>query len=341
MKTILICIISALFIIACKPKQTDSILEEEVVPVSITTASIQQIPIKIDIISNLIPWEEANLAPQSPGRIDRIFVKEGARVTKGMLLVQMDAAQLEQSKVQLKQFEDEVKRLDTLRNIGAVSLQQYEQSLAQFEIAQSQHQQVLANTQIRAPFSGIISQKHMNEGEVFTLSPSPTGSPAILTITMLSNLKSTIDVSEAYFPRIKMGMTATVNASVYPNQNFEGKISNIFPTIDPASRTFTVELKVPNSKDLLRPGMSARINLSLDTIKVMAVPRAALLNMHGTENKLAFIVEENIAKRRILETGVEYDELIEVISGLRQGERIVISGQGKLQDGMRVNVVEN
>jgi membrane fusion protein, multidrug efflux system len=330
-----------LVLLSCRPDPKDpGTPAPNFPPVRVAEVREQFVPVVIDIISNLLPWQETHLAPQSPGRINRIYVVEGARVKQGDLLVQMESTELEQSRVQIQLLQDETRRLDTLRRIGAVALQQYEQAAAQLEIARATHQRILQNTQIRAPFPGIISAKHYNEGEVFTMAPPAGGAPVILTITQLSPLKSVIDVSERFFPKMRQGMVATARSEVFADKAFEGTVSTIFPTVNPATRTFTVEIKLPNPEEQLRPGMSARIQLPLDTIASIAVPKAAILRMAGTNERMVFVVDGGIAYRRVIETGTEWDEIVEVISGLNEGEQIVISGQGRLQDGIEVQVAE-
>ncbi|WMJ74572.1 efflux RND transporter periplasmic adaptor subunit [Cytophagaceae bacterium ABcell3] len=326
---------------SCQPQkeQEKEETKEQVVPVEVMPVRKENMPFQSVFTSTLNAWERRNIAAQSAGIIERIFVWEGDKVKKGQVLVQMNDASLNQSLVQLRAAEKNLRRMDTLYREGAISLQQFENARDQFENARTNHNLTSRNTQLKAPFDGTITARFMNEGEVFTMSPVATGVPAILTLQQIDQLKATVNVSERLYPQLKRGQRAVIRSDVYPDKTFKGEVSNIFPVVDPSTRTFTVEIKVDNKDELLKPGMFARITLDLDENHTLMVPRSAIIRQPGTQRFYGFIIDNGQAVRKTITTGKSFNEWVEVLDGLSEGDTLVTTGQGRLHSGTPVNVV--
>jgi len=185
----------------------------------------------------------------------------------------------------------------------------------------------------------VISKKWMDEGEVFTLMPGPAGSPTILTLMQIDRVKILVNIPESALPHIKNGLEAQVKVDILPDKVFHGLISRIYPVIDPASRTFQAEINLDNRSGNLYPGMFARIRLNLGSDLVIAVPRSTLIRQTGSNIFYGFVVKDNTAERREIVPGQRFDELVEIKSGLLEGEPIVIEGLYLLKNGSRVKVV--
>ncbi|MFN6943704.1 MAG: efflux RND transporter periplasmic adaptor subunit [Cytophagaceae bacterium] len=313
--------------------------KNELIPVEILNVRSENISQKVVFTSTLHAWAMQNIAPQSAGRIEKIHALEGQRVKQGQVLVQMNDSQLRQLQIQLTSAEKDYKRMQNLYEQGAIALQQ-------LEIAKDQYLNILnnfdltkSNTGIKAPFNGIVTARTMNEGEIFTMSPTAAGAPSILVLQQLDVLKANLSVSEKYFPQVKVGQKAEVQSDVYPDKVFEGVISNVFPTIDAATRTFTVEVKIQNTEELLRPGMFSRITLYLGENTGVMVPRSAIVRQPGTENFYGYIVQNDTARKIKISTGAGFDEWVEVYSGIKEGDVLVTTGQGRLKEGSAVKVV--
>lgn len=290
--------------------------------------------------ANLEANEINHLGAATPGRIKEIYVDEGDRVEQGQLLVQMDESQLLQARVQMETARRELRRMDTLVAVGSVPRQQLEQAQSQFDIAQTTYQNLLENTQLRAPISGVVTDVYLNEGEVFSMSPTAAGVPAILTIKQLDPLNVVLNLSEALFPKIEEGQEVQVLVDIYPDQIFTGEIAHVYPTIDPNSRTFTVEVRVPNPEMKLRPGMFARVNLGVGQQQGLFVPASAVLKGTGTIQRYVFIVQGDTAVRRLVELGTRNDSLVQIRSGIAPEDVLVVTGQEKLEQGDLVKMVE-
>ena len=145
------------------------------------------------------------------------------------------------------------------------------------------------NTKLYAPFNGIITGKFFENGELYSGAPNTqAGKAAVVVIQQIDALKALIDVSEKYFPHIEEGNSIDVFTGTFPGQAFVGKIERKYPTIDPVTRTFKIEVKIHNSNHMLRPGMFARTKLKLGESSAIVVPAIAVLQQEGTNNKYVF-----------------------------------------------------
>jgi RND family efflux transporter MFP subunit len=309
--------------------------------VKIMVLEKQMIARSIEYTSNLIPFEENHLASSSPGRIEEIFVEIGDRVKKGDILVQMDRTQLHQATIQLKNVETDFRRLDTLNKVGSISKQQYDQIKAQYDIASSNVEFLRENTVLRAPFNGVISGKYYENGEFYSGAPNTTeGKAAIVSIVQINPMKAEVNISEQYYPMIRTNMAATVTCDIYPEVKFPGKVIRIYPTIDPATRSFTVEVRINNQQELLRPGMFSRVSMDLGEEMALVVPSVAVLKLQGSNERYVFLEENGIARHVTVQIGKRFDDKIEVISDeLSVGSHLIVTGQARLVDQDRVKIV--
>lgn len=323
-----------------KPTQTDTAKKTE--NVRVTELQTRQIARTVEYTATLQPFEEIHMAPASPGRIDAIPVEVGSRVSQGSLLVQMDRTQLHQAEIQLRNLETDFRRLDTLQKAGSVARQQYDQLKTQYDIAKTNVEFLKTNTRLVAPFSGVISGKYFEAGEMYSGAPSAAvGKAAIVSLVQIDRLKAIVPISEKYFPQIRVGMTATVVSDIYPGKTFTGKVFRIHPTVDAGSRSFNIEVMITNTGSLLRPGMFSRVSLELEEVEAILLPSIAVLKMQGSNNRFLFVEKDGKAKRIEVTMGRRYDDQVEVFSDqLKIGDRIITSGQARLLDGMSVNVMQ-
>lgn len=350
MKKIIAAFIFAVAVLsACSPKQQEETTAvqtentaEQTEAVRVMELQLQTVARSVEYPATLEAYEEVHLAPAQPGRIEGIFADVGDRITKGKLLVQMDRTQLHQAEVQLKNLEVDFRRLDTLAKYGSVAQQQYDQLKTQYEVAQSNVEFLKENTQLLAPFNGVVSGRYFEPGEMYSGAPNTqAGKAAVLSLVQIDQLKALVPLSEKYFPQVKTGMQVQIKVDIYPAQTFAGVVERIHPTIDPTNRTFNVEVKINNSQRLLRPGMFARFTLDLDKEEAVLLPAIAVLKMQGSNERYLFVEKNGNAHRVSVTVGKRYDDNIEVFSDeLKPGDNIVISGQARLLDGVKVEVVQ-
>lgn len=336
--------ILSIAVASCKQeekKNSSVTTEEKKEVVKVIPLSTQKIAHTVEYQSTLQAFEEIHLAPASPGRIDQISVEVGDRVTRGQLLVQMDKTQLHSAELQLKNLATDFKRLDTLNKVGSIAPQKYDQLKTQYEVQQATVDFLRENTKLVAPFTGLVSGKYFEAGEMYSSVPNtPAGKAAILSLVQIDKLKALVNITENYFPVIRQGMQVTVTTDVYKGKIFTGRISLVYPTINPVSRTFQVEVTIDNKAGLLRPGMFSRVTLSPGETEALLLPALAVLKMQGSNERYLFVENNGVAKRISVTMGQRYNDNVEVISkDLKAGDKVIISGQARLLDGMKVSVV--
>jgi membrane fusion protein, multidrug efflux system len=316
----------------------DSIKIERVKTMIIHDESITR---TIEYSSSLLPFEEVHLAPSSPGRIEKFFVDVSDNVTKGQVLVQMDRTQLQQAKINLLNLETDFKRYDILKRTESIAEQQYDQLKARYDIAKSSYDFLLENTQLKAPFSGIVSGKYFEDGEIYSGTPvSAIGKPAVLSIVQINNLKARLNLSSNYYPLISLGMKVEIKSDLFPDMTFKGDVSRIYPTIDDATKTFIVEVKIQNQNLKLRPGMFGKIQLNMGKGSALMVSSIALIKQTGTNNMYAFVNDNNKAVKKLIKTGQIIDDKTEILAGLSEGDELIIIGQNKLENQDKIEVIK-
>jgi len=317
-------------------QQADTVKTEIVRTIILEKTNISR---TIDYTSTLAAFKEIHLAPASPGRIESINVEVSERVNQGQILVQMDRTQLQQAKINMLSIETDFKRLEELKKTESIADQQYDQVKARYEIAKSSYDFLLENTQLKAPFSGIISGKYFEDGEIYSGSPVQSiGKPAILSIIQINNLKSQVNISSMYFPSVSLGLKADIISDLYPDKPFKGEIFRIYPTIDNSTKTFVAEIKIQNENLKLRPGMFAKIRMNLGEGSALLVPSIALIKQTGTNDMYVYINENNIAIKKLVKIGSIINDKTEIIEGLSIGDELIVVGQNKLENKTPIKI---
>jgi len=311
----------------------------QAIPVKTMIVKQEMITLNIDFTATLVPFEEVYLAPAAPGKIEKINVEIGDNVSIGQVVALMDRTNLEQARINLMKLETDFKRLDTLKKTKSIADQQYDQVKSAYDIAKNSYQFLQENTQLKAPFSGVVSGKYFEDGEIYSGAPIPSaGKPAILSIVQIEQLKALIGISANYYPLITIGMKADVKSEIYPDLSFKGEIFRIYPTIDNATKTFTVEVKIQNNNLKLRPGMFSKIQLNLGKGNAILVSSIALIKQTGTNDMYVFVNNNNVAIKTPVKTGRMIDDKIEILDGVTDGDEIIVVGQNKLENQTPISI---
>lgn len=322
------------------PRESDTV-KTVIHPVRVMPIEKSTIKRTINTTASLIAVEETYLAPSIPGKIRSIHVDVDDKVKKGQVLVEMDQSQLLQTQLQYENLKKDFARLDTLLNFGSVTQQSYDQMKTQKNVTKAVLDNLKENTTLRAPYDAIITGKYFNDGEIYAGAPNTqVGKAAIVSMVKMDVLKVQINISERYLPLIKEGQIATVKTEVYPNKNFEAKVYRIYPTINAATRTFTVELRMKNPDYKLRPGMFSTVTLELGDREALLVPSLAVIKQTGTNTRYIFIYKDGKCKRANVNLGERIDDKLELIpDGIKGGEQLIYAGHLNLLDGDEVKVV--
>ena len=329
--------ISALVLASCGGKQTTTATqtaeEERVERVSVTKLKPREIERVITLSTNLQGYLTQNVAPSLTGRIEHIYCEVGDRKKQGDDLVRMDQTQFKTTKLTYGNLEIEYSRMKALRQSGSVSQQQYDQVELQYNQTKENLDFLEQNTYVKAPFTGVISAKNYEDGELY-------GGQPILVLTQINKLKALVSVPEAYFPRIKAGMKLDVTSEIYPDKTFPATVEVVYPTVNAQTHTFDIKIVIPNSSELLRPGMYVTTTIGLGRENAIVVPYQAVEKLVGANDRYVFINENGRAKRVSVTLGQRFDQDVEVIAPeLKEGVEMVTKGQHKLVDGMKMEIV--
>ena len=273
-----------------------------------------------------------NIAPSSPVRIDRIFVEVGDRVSKGQKLVSMDAANLKQIKYQLDNQQIEFKRIDELYKVGGASKSEWDTAKMNLDIRETSYKNLLENTSLLSPINGVVTARNYDNGDMYS------GGNPVLVVEQITPVKLMINVSESYFTQVKKGAPVDVKLDVYGDEIFKGTINLIYPTIDAATRTFPIEIKLDNRDQRVRPGMFARATLNFGTAENVVVPDLAIVKQAGSGDRYVYVYKDGKVTYNKVELGRRMGAEYELISGVPDNSRVVIAGQTKLVNGMEVEI---
>lgn len=351
LSTIPVILISGLLLSGCSSKTNTAAApnqdlsptsEKAIIPVKVATLAKTKIARTIDYTATILPFEEVNMAPSGPGRIDEIYVETGDKVNKNDKLFLMDRTQLYQLKLQLSSLTKDLSRLDTLLKSGSTRQQQYDQMKTQYDVTKTNVDFMEENTLMKAPFAGVVTGKYFENGEMYSGSPTTlTGRSAIVTVMQVNPLKVNVGISEQYYPLIKKGMKADVIADVYKNEKFTGTVYRISPTINSGTRSFNVELELPNRNELLKPGMFVRVSMDLGEVETFVVPAYTVLVQEGTNTRFVFVERTSAAQRIEVTIGKRFDDQLEIISdNLKEGDNLITQGQARLINGDKIEIVK-
>lgn len=326
---------------SCGGKSADNTAtttKKEAEKVKVQTIAKERISKNLELSTTLEGYETMNISPSITGHIEHIYVEVGSRVAKGAMLVRMDQTQLNTTRINLNSTKVELDRVSALKASGSISEQIYDQTKAGYDQLVETERFQNENTFVKAQFSGVISAKNFEDGEMYTGAP-------ILTLTQINRLKAIINIPESYYPLVRQGMKVNVYSDIYPDQPFPASIEIVYPTIDPATHTFQAKLNIPNGSEKIRPGMYVRTTLALGEIDAIVVPYQTVLKLTGSNDRYIFTNKGGVAHRVAVTLGQRFDDRIEVLpvnpDDLKEGDEIVVTGQARLVDGCQLEIIKN
>ena len=318
----------------------------------------------ITVVGNLVGEATVDIVPRVAGRIENIPVKLGDRVAKGQLVAkiedreireQINQAQstLDVNKANVTQRENEVQlqqlaldRAKTSFEKGLTARQtledaeaRYNAAVSQLNVAKAQQSQTqfridelritLSNTSVVAPTGGFVSRRLLDPGSF------ANANTVLVTIVDIDTVRLVANLVEKGFKKVVPGVDAKVQVDTFPGEDFSGKVSRVAPVFDPATRTAQMEIEVPNPGFRLKPGMYARVRLTVERRpNSLTVPRNAVVDIDGKRG--VFLVNEGVAKFKEVTTGLSDGERMEILSGLDDSHRVITTGALALRDGDRV-----
>ena len=300
----------------------------------ITTVTSENIPQTETYTATVESDVKNNIAPNTPYRIEKIFVEVGDQVRKGQVLVQLDASNLRQLKLQLENQKIEFSRTEQLYQVGGASKAEYDNAKMQLDVFSTQYKQLVENTQLISPISGVVTARNYDDGDMYS-----SGNP-VLTIEQTNPVKLLVNVSENYYKQVSKGMPVDIVLDAYEGESFTGKVTIVYPSIDVATHTFPVEVTINNPAQKVRPGMFARATINYGDKNHVLIPDEALVKQIGAGDRYVYVYKNGKVSYNKVELGKHIGTKYEIFSGVNPGDQVVVAGQARLANGKEVEVVK-
>ncbi|HUF23856.1 MAG TPA: efflux RND transporter periplasmic adaptor subunit [Vicinamibacterales bacterium] len=335
-------------------------------PMSVDVAPVSRARLTEDIqlVGNLVGSATVQVVPKVGGRLASVRVRIGDTVSEGQVIATIEDQEIRQqvrqaeaayevAQATIRQRQADLKfaqtSLDRSRSLFERQLlpkqtlddadARYQAASAQLDLARAQNSQsgarlqelrlTLGNTVVRSPVTGFVGQRFLDVGGF-----ASTNQP-VFSVVDIRLVRLVANLVERDVKRVQAGTPAAVEVDAFPGETFTGRVGRIAPVFDPQTRTAQMEIEVPNPTGRLKPGMYARVSLRVgDKPDALTVPRNAIVERPGARG--VFVVDGQTARFRTVETGIENPERVEVVAGVREGERVVTTGAGALQDGDRL-----
>jgi membrane fusion protein (multidrug efflux system) len=349
---IFLLLLSGIFMSSGCGKNEAKVPEEKVMNVKIWTVEQKSLRPYVEAIGTLKPFEEVIISSEVDGIVMNVKVSEGSPVAKGMTLVEINEtdyrlevrraeASSRQTEASLANAKMEYERKSALYKEELVTKQQFDDISARLALAEgdldrakaslSLAKEKLAKTKIRSPLQGAVRDKKVTTGDYVK-----NGSQ-LLWIVKSDPIKLSFTVPEKEVGKLKTGQDVMFKVDSFPDKEFTGRLSTIYPSLEEKTRTLQVEALVPNRDAKLKPGLFAKVTLYTGPSRdLVVVPITAVLY----EDSLVkvFIAEGDRAKEKPVKIGSKYGEYLEIVEGLQKGETVVVVGQNNLAEGVKINV---
>jgi RND family efflux transporter MFP subunit len=334
--------------------------------VEVGTARRARINAELTVVGNLIGETTVSVAPRAAGRLQEVSVRLGDRVVRGQRIAKIEdfelveqikqqeagqqvaLATIRQREADLALAKTNVERARSLFEREIQSKQilddneaRYQSALAQLDLAKAQAQQSkarldelqinLSNTIITSPVNGFIARRLVDPGA------SVGQNAPVVEVVDISRVRLIANVVEKDLKQLQAGDVTRVEVDAFPGETFTGRIARVSPVLDPQTRTAPIEVEIPNPTSRLKPGMYARVSITLDTQEdALVVPASSLVDLGGRRG--VFVPLGGAAVFRMVQVGTEQQDIVEVLGGLTEGAEVITTGSGSLRDGDRIIV---
>ncbi len=326
--------LSAVALVGCGKDEHAGSSTIDMTPKAVQVARVERFATgaRDEIMGSVVARNTADISTKIQARVDRIIVDIGSRVNSGDLLAELDTrefqAKVQQARAMHEQAQQDLKRFEKLLAESAATQQEYDGIKARATVAEASLKEAetfLSYTRISAPFSGVVTRKMVDVGDLafpgqptFTLEES--GAPRFV-----------VTIAESYRNKIAVGQSVDVYIGVI-DTTVTGRVDELSPSADPMSRTFSAKISLP-ALEKLRPGQFGRLLLPADAEDVtLFVPRSAWVR-RGQLDLVYVVNAEKRAMLRLVRIGRQFPDKLEILSGLRENESVVVSDQRDLLDG--------
>jgi len=315
--------------------------EEETPPIPVETSA----PVRGDVYAMytgtapIEAYAEADVIAKVDGEVRELLVEEGDEVSKGQVLARLDGdrlkLELNESEAKLRKLQRDYERNIDLKAKGLISDGDFEKIKYEMEALEAAFNLAsleLDYTQIRAPIEGVVAQRFIKLGN--TISQGD----ALFKVTSLDPLVAYLHVPEREYRHINAGQPVGIEIDALAGERITAVVSRVSPVVDPQTGTFKITIEIVDTERRIKPGMFGRISVIHDVHEnALQVPRSAIIEDQGAAS--VFVVEGDRAVRKPVVTGYGNRGMVEISSGLRDGEQVVTAGQASLKDDSRVTVI--
>jgi membrane fusion protein (multidrug efflux system) len=309
-------------------------------PTAVETVRVQvrNLPNQFETIGSLRSEEAISLRPEIAGRIDKIHFTEGQQVAAGALLFSLDdaltRADLNEANANLLNSERAAKRAEEMASKQLIARALLDATRAELAVNQARAASArtrLDKTQIRAPFAGVTGLREVSVGDYVDAGQE------MVDLVRLDPIELEVRAPEVVLSSLALGQKVDFGVDSFRDEIFSATVVAIAPTVDAGGRSVTLRARLENPGQKLRPGMSARVRITLaNNPRALMVPEQAI--WPSGDQKMVYVVVDGVAKLVPVTLGARQPGLVEVTSGIKAGDEVVVSGQLKLHDGSKVNV---
>ena len=309
-------------------------------PVDIVTVTTRKLGIQQTLTGTLSAERHVRLHNQEAGQIERLPFYEGDSVMQGEILATLDdrllEAEIAQAQARLRQARVDQHRTDRLSKSNLASEDELAQAQTELDVADSEVQLLktrLEYTRLKAPFTGIVTHRLVEPGDAV---PAYTH---LLSLADLSSLIIELKVPESLLAQLSTGAGVDVRIDALGSSRYPGSLSRIHPTIDPETRQGIVEVRLNPLPPGVRPGQFARVYFTRQPSPRRVIPLSAL--QQDKQGKYVYRIDQQVVHRQSIRTGAIIDRWIEVLQGLKDGDKVVSRGFLGLSDGSPVTIQDS
>ncbi|KAB2922220.1 MAG: efflux RND transporter periplasmic adaptor subunit [Bacteroidetes bacterium] len=309
--------------------------------VSVVTAKKQSLSEQLSLVGTIAANNDVVVLSETQGRVTKVFAEVGDQLKAGEVIAEVDSemkeAAYKAASMTYEKAKKDLERFEALYKEGSIPESQIEQARWNHQNAESQFivaRRQFRDTRVTTPIAGILTARPVNVGTMLQGAPQPT---VVANVVDIAKLKVKLNVAEKDIFKLKVGDAVTVTTDVYPGQTFEGRIATVSVKGDDA-HTYPVEIAMANSaKTPLKAGMFATVSFRTGGgAASIVIPREAVVG--SLKSAKVYVVESGRAKLRAVTAGAETGTSVEILSGLREGETVVVNGQNNLKDNAAVTV---
>lgn len=316
--------------------------------VQVATPVRQDIVYKLEYDGDVIPILQANVFSRVSGMLDAVYTDMGHTVRRGQLLAVIDTAAAHQAEMQasaaLANARAIERRTRDLTQKKLAAQQDLDNAVAALRTAEAQYESAriqLSYSRITAPFSGYITKRWLDPGAVVSSNPIVGNSnTTIFTVMDIDSVRVDINVLDVDVAKMPLAKRALVTLTTLPGREFSAYVARSAQAINPTTRTMPVEIVIPNHDQAIKPGSFAHVQLVIgDNPQALTVPPEAVLR--DTSGSYVLTVEDTVAKKRPVQTGVIQNGRMEILSGLSDADRVIVVGQNFARPNATVRVVQS